>query len=214
MVHSTQALVPLSERRSTGKKLQERRDGRQNFPNSVRNQVKFCSTPDTSCVRESRRRIIARQRQIEYGYNTIGYARYLQLVPRAARSMNATVHPRTPDPHQKCSKRSYDGQVKKWRRLLHRYDVSEGEHISKQTKKYHLSRPFSTTRSWNHRGSMGKLRQLLRARVINVLLTQGWRESRASPLPLKAKIEVSAASSGTSSKSFVRSSMNFPSLYF
>ena len=130
MVQSTRALVPLSERRSTGKKLQERRDGRQNFPNSVRNQVKFCSTPDTSCVRESRRRIIARQRQIEYGYNTIGYARYLQLVPRAARSMNATVHPRTPDPHLKCSKRSYDGQVKKWRRLLHRYDVSEGQHIS------------------------------------------------------------------------------------
>ena len=67
----------------------------------------------------------------------------------------------------------------------------------------------------------------------NQCATQGWRESLASPLPLKAKIEVSAASSGTSSNSFVlcrhwsfwatvmdrqtqlyRSSMNFPSLYF
>ena len=28
----------------------------------------------------------------------------------------------TPDPYQVCSKRSWDGQIRKWRRLLHKYD--------------------------------------------------------------------------------------------
>ncbi len=30
--------------------------------------------------------------------------------------------PTTPDKNQKCSKRSWDGQIKKWRRLLHAFD--------------------------------------------------------------------------------------------
>lgn len=30
--------------------------------------------------------------------------------------------PRTPDKYQVCSKRSWDGQISKWRRLLHRFD--------------------------------------------------------------------------------------------
>lgn len=30
--------------------------------------------------------------------------------------------PRTPDKHTNCSKRSFDGQLRKWRRQLHAYD--------------------------------------------------------------------------------------------
>ncbi len=30
--------------------------------------------------------------------------------------------PKTPDKYQKCSKRSWDGQVSKWRRRLHEWD--------------------------------------------------------------------------------------------
>lgn len=30
--------------------------------------------------------------------------------------------PRTPDKHVNCSKRSFDGQLRKWRRQLHAYD--------------------------------------------------------------------------------------------
>lgn len=30
--------------------------------------------------------------------------------------------PRTPDIYQCCSRRSWDGQIKKWRRMLHKYD--------------------------------------------------------------------------------------------
>jgi hypothetical protein len=32
-------------------------------------------------------------------------------------------HPNTPDVYQKTSKRAFDGQVKKWRRMLHVYDL-------------------------------------------------------------------------------------------
>lgn len=36
-------------------------------------------------------------------------------------------HPRTPDIRQVCSKRSWDGQIRKWRRLLHEYDPPKGD---------------------------------------------------------------------------------------
>ena len=70
-------------------------------------------------------RIRARQKQIEFGYNTLGYARYVNLVPKDRRGFDKQRHPRTPDPYQVCSKRSYDGQIRKWRRLLHAYDPPE-----------------------------------------------------------------------------------------
>ena len=37
------------------------------------------------------------------------------------------VDPVTPDVHQVCSKRAFDGQVRKWRRMLHAWDPPEGE---------------------------------------------------------------------------------------
>lgn len=41
--------------------------------------------------------------------------------------MRTKAHPRTPDIRQVCSKRSWDGQIRKWRRLLHEYDPPKGE---------------------------------------------------------------------------------------
>jgi histone RNA hairpin-binding protein len=37
--------------------------------------------------------------------------------------------PKTPDKYQMCSKRSWDAQLRKWRKLLHQYDdpSQEGE---------------------------------------------------------------------------------------
>ena len=70
-------------------------------------------------------RIRARQKQIEFGYNTLGYARYVNLVPKDRRGFDKQRHPRTPDPYQVCSKRSYDGQISQWRRLLHAFDPPE-----------------------------------------------------------------------------------------
>ena len=36
------------------------------------------------------------------------------------------VDPMTPDIHAPCSKRAFDGQVRKWRRMLHAWDPEEG----------------------------------------------------------------------------------------
>lgn len=75
-------------------------------------------------------RIAQRQKQIDYGKNTLGYQRYTEEVPRHSRrhSRNSSVrHPETPDVKQICSKRSFDGQVKKWRRELHRWDPEDDD---------------------------------------------------------------------------------------
>ena len=64
-------------------------------------------------------RLAIRQKQIDYGKNTVGYDAYVELVPRDRRGLT---DPQTPDIRSSCSRRSWDGQIKKWRRLLHAYD--------------------------------------------------------------------------------------------
>lgn len=66
-------------------------------------------------------RLQARLKQISYGKNTRGYDNYIQAVPRHLRK-GYTQHPRTPDPTEKQSKRSFDGRIKAWRRILHTFD--------------------------------------------------------------------------------------------
>ncbi|KAJ7285391.1 hypothetical protein O6H91_Y336400 [Diphasiastrum complanatum] len=76
-------------------------------------------------------RISQRSRQINFGKNTLGYERYINLVPRRRRVKS---EPHTPEIHQVCSKRSWDGQVSKWRRCLHFYDtpVQEDEEFPEE----------------------------------------------------------------------------------
>lgn len=76
-------------------------------------------------VESDSHKLCQRQKQIDYGKNTLGYERYLELVPRKHRKK--FVHPQTPDIKQVCSKRSWDGQVKKWRRRLHEFDPPASE---------------------------------------------------------------------------------------
>lgn len=64
-------------------------------------------------------RLRKRLRQIEFGKNTPGYREYLKLVPIAERGR---YDPHTPRVKQYCSKRSFDGQVRKWKRDLHIFD--------------------------------------------------------------------------------------------
>jgi len=66
-------------------------------------------------------RITNRMKQIQYGKNTVGYIRFKELVSKQKGKKNVL---RVPDPHQLCSKRSWDGQLKKWRRELHQFDPS------------------------------------------------------------------------------------------
>ncbi len=61
----------------------------------------------------------SRTKQLEYGKNTAGYVTYAAAMPREQRR---STDPRTPEKLQKCSKRSWDGQVRKWRRQLHLWD--------------------------------------------------------------------------------------------
>eukprot|EP01116_Phalansterium_solitarium_P011579 TRINITY_DN27300_c0_g1_i1.p1 TRINITY_DN27300_c0_g1~~TRINITY_DN27300_c0_g1_i1.p1 ORF type:complete len:447 (-),score=58.94 TRINITY_DN27300_c0_g1_i1:214-1554(-) len=83
--------------------------------------------PDALLQRETDpHRLSTRQRQIDYGRNTIGYDVYVKEVPKDRRQRGQPV---TPDIHQVCSKRSWDGQIRKWRRELHNFDpaAADGE---------------------------------------------------------------------------------------
>lgn len=61
-----------------------------------------------------------RQKQIDYGKNTIGYDNYIQMIPKSRRSKD---HPWTPPKQFKYSRRAFDGLIKLWRMKLHRYDA-------------------------------------------------------------------------------------------
>ena len=65
--------------------------------------------------------LMRRQKDIDYGKNTIGYNNYTKVVPKMKR---AKTHPKTPSKYQKCSRRSWDGQMKHWRTLLHQFATS------------------------------------------------------------------------------------------
>lgn len=60
-----------------------------------------------------------RQKQIDYGKNTLGYENYMKSVSRDQRTND---HPKTPPKHFKYSRRAWDGVVKVWRKKLHCFD--------------------------------------------------------------------------------------------
>lgn len=64
-------------------------------------------------------RLNQRQKQIDFGKNTLGYQRYIQTVPRWERK---PTDPVTPDKLKLSSTRGWQGQIRLWRRALHLYD--------------------------------------------------------------------------------------------
>lgn len=63
-----------------------------------------------------------RQKDIDYGKNTIGYDRYVQAIPKEKRTRE---HPKTPPKYIKYSRRGWDGMVRLWRKQLHHWDPPE-----------------------------------------------------------------------------------------
>lgn len=60
-----------------------------------------------------------RQKQIDFGKNTVGYDAYRKKVPKYKREPG---QPRTPPMNVKYSRRAWDGLIKVWRRKLHDWD--------------------------------------------------------------------------------------------
>lgn len=67
---------------------------------------------DAECLRK-------RQKQINFGKVTPEYQRYIAAVDKHKREV---YHPRTPNKFRRCSRRKFDGLVKKWRKALHVWD--------------------------------------------------------------------------------------------
>ncbi|XP_076368923.1 uncharacterized protein LOC143256085 isoform X2 [Tachypleus tridentatus] len=65
-----------------------------------------------------------RQKQIDYGKNTLGYQRYVAMVPKKNRTK---IHPRTPNKYLKYSRRSWDTMIRIWRKQMHIWDPPTGE---------------------------------------------------------------------------------------
>uniref|UniRef100_A0A672FQX5 Stem-loop binding protein 2 n=1 Tax=Salarias fasciatus TaxID=181472 RepID=A0A672FQX5_SALFA len=80
----------------------------------------YSCLPDSPNTETNAAVLKRRQKQIQYGKNTSGYQNYLQQIPKHLR--DPKLHPSTPNKYRKYSRRSWDMQVRLWRRALHMWD--------------------------------------------------------------------------------------------
>jgi len=87
------------------------------------------------------RRVRKRLRMIQYGKNTAGYVAYVTKIPKKNRPRKKTMEcPVTPDVYADIPTRRFQGQIKAWRKALHRFDPKDlmpdpgMNHENEQTK--------------------------------------------------------------------------------
>ena len=87
---------------------------------------------------EDEHRVSQRQKQIDYGKNTIAYDRFAAVKPREKRVRG---DPMTPIAKQKCSKRSFAGQVTSWKKKV--YDFVANLALAEEEDKKRTENDFS-----------------------------------------------------------------------
>eukprot|EP01001_Neometanema_parovale_P007525 NODE_3825_length_1157_cov_70.854932_g3638_i0.p1 GENE.NODE_3825_length_1157_cov_70.854932_g3638_i0~~NODE_3825_length_1157_cov_70.854932_g3638_i0.p1 ORF type:complete len:303 (-),score=84.97 NODE_3825_length_1157_cov_70.854932_g3638_i0:140-1048(-) len=123
-------------------------------------------------------KIAQRRKQIDFGYVTYGYLNYLKSKPKSERVRG---DPQTPNALQKCSKRSWEGQMKIWRRQIHKYDIDGLDDVN-DVNEAKAAEFFNE----EERASLAKIRASVEARLVKPKGSQQQQEGAAAAVPMVA----------------------------